>query len=243
MKTFCVSFNPDNIGQVLLAGSSAHYIKNVMRLKIGAQVILFNKEDKERYYAEIQALSDEAVHLNISEKILLPQNDEPEIFLAFSLLKGNNNDLLIKKATEVGVKGFVPFISERTVIKKDKIKNERWEKLILSAVEQSKSQHIPFLDNLHSFADVLQNASEFDAVLIGDASFKSINLSEISFVDMNKILIVIGPEGGFSAEEMRDLQNIGQSFSFGENVLRAETAGIVLPALVIGEIKRQYSND
>lgn len=241
MKTFCVAFDSSVLGEVIIDKDRAHYIKNVMRLKIGAELILFNTKDKQKYQAEIVSFNEEDVVLKVSSKIFLSADDGAEVFLAFALLKGNNSDLLIKKAVEVGVKGFVPFISERTIatVKKTGNKRDRWEKLIISAVEQSKSKTIPFLDGLKNSSELLALMDDFDTVLIGDASLDSVNLSDIDFKDQNKVLVVVGPEGGFSVSEMEKLKSKGKSFSFGENVLRAETAGIVLPALVINEIKRQ----
>lgn len=243
MKTFCMSFNADINGEVRITADRAHYIKNVIRLVKEDKLVLFNTKDKQKYIVEIMDFPDSEVIVKIREKYTDSSDLAAEIFLAFALLKGSNNDLLIKKAVEVGVKGFIPFISERTVsvIKKGSGKQKRWEKLVVSAVEQSKAACIPFIYDVCDFDSLIDTAAQYDTVLIGDASLESVNLSDIDFGDKKQVLVIIGPEGGFSKTEMDKLKTCGKCFSFGENVLRAETAGIVLPALVLSEIKRQKS--
>lgn len=243
MKTFCMSFTADINKEVKIGDDRAHYIKNVMRLEKADTVVLFNTKDKQKYIAEIIDFADNEVVVKIKEKSMDTSASDTEIFLAFALLKGSNTDLLIKKAVEVGVSGFVPFVSERTVsvVKKGSSKHKRWEKLVLSAVEQSKSAAIPFIDDVCDFESLLELAKEYNIVLIGDASLESVSLSDIDFSATKQVLVIIGPEGGFSEMEMAKLKDIGKCFSFGQNVLRAETAGIVLPALVLNEMKRQKS--
>lgn len=239
MKTFCITFKADKNDTVLLEGAYANYMKNVMRFAVGHQVVLFNTDDKKRYSAKIDAFLKQGVSLKIIEKIEDECTLDTEIILAFALLKGANTELILKRATEVGVKGFIPFVSERTVVKPSDNKRTRWEKIIMSAVEQSGSHDIPFISDAVSFKDVLNDTAMYDIVLSGDAQLSSKPLYELDLNDKKRVLLIIGPEGGFADAENEILKEVSVPFSFGDNVLRAETAGIVLPAVILNEIKRQ----
>lgn len=239
MKIFCASFDLNESGIVVLQGEYDNYIRNVMRFKKGQELVLFNTDDKKRYIAQVDFFNREGVGVKIISEATMRLASDIEIFLAFSLLKSGHVESIIKGATEVGVKGFMPFISERTVVKDNGNKKQRWEKIIKSAVEQSGATDIPFISETQKLTDILNDVALYDIVLSGDAALESQPIDCLDLSNKQRVLLIVGPEGGFAKEEKELLHKQGEVFSFGKNVLRAETAGVVLPALLLNEMQRQ----
>lgn len=202
----------------------SHYVKNVMRLKQGDNLHLFNNKDGE--YAAFICLSEgKKIKLKIIKKIF-STNVNNYFKLAFSPLKGNHLDFLIQKSTELGVHSFMPVIFDRTINRK--INSERIKKIITESVEQSSQLAMPILEKEISFKKFINKIIEENSVLyFADInSNQKINNSLIS--KETNAYILIGPEGDFSEEETQLLKKqkncIG--FSLGKTILRAETAAI-----------------
>ena len=158
------------------------------------------------------------VQIAHEENILKPR--KMELYLAPALLKKTHFEWLLEKSTELGIDHIVPLISKRIVA--DKPKYDRWEKIIISSIKQSKNFWKPIL---HKQIDLINLKSEFpDVKWICFHEKASINLNKDIFDDFpEKIGIVIGPEGGFTDEEVNCFEHI---FLLTSTRLRAETAAI-----------------
>lgn len=215
--------------QVTLSLEDSHHVKNVMRNRLGDQVELVAKGGAAIY--EISSL-DDLVRLNF----LMELNEHKErldITLVQGLVTDKKMSSIIQKATELGVKTVIPFAAERSVVKLKEGKLERWNKIAKEASEQSKRQYIPEVLEIVNLNELEKlNA---DIKILCSVNEKQMNLKALisKYKKNDSILIVIGPEGGFSDKEESSLLDNGFiKASLGSLVLRTETASsFVLSAI------------
>ncbi|MBU1026898.1 MAG: 16S rRNA (uracil(1498)-N(3))-methyltransferase [Candidatus Margulisbacteria bacterium] len=215
-----------------ITGSDAHQIKNVLRLKIGDQIELLDGTGKIHTSKIIKIEQNK-----IDCEILTTKQDKAEskikVTLAQCLPKAKKMDLIIQKCTELGVNQIIPTLSERSIAKGEKA--DRWQKIAKEAAEQSGRSIIPEISPLTKFEDVLKMKSNFDLALIPWELEKETSLKSIlTTYQPIKLLVLIGPEGGFSQEEIELAQQAGfTSVSLGQRILRTETAGMAILAMII----------
>ncbi len=200
----------------------SHYLTKVMRVKIGENFSLFNKNGE--WLAKIINIINGKVEFSILEKLRNKENPV-EIWLAFSPIKSNYSNFMIQKATELGVTKFIPIIFDRTIVRK--INSERLEKIIIEATEQSNRINLPSLEKPQNLKNFLKkNENKIDLIFTDlNTKNKKIELNK----DRNKSLcIIIGPEGDFSEQERNNILNFKgvKSFKINENILRSETAAV-----------------
>lgn len=203
-------------------------ITNVLRLKIGDSIILGDGK-LNRVTVVLEDLRGGKVKAKVVKREKNTNESEVYTVLYCAILKRENFELVVQKATEIGVKEIVPLITERTV--KTGFKKERLEKIIKEAAEQSGRGVLPILREPIGFDEALNVARENDANIIFDISGKS--LKETKIKTNNKLGIFIGPEGGWSERELAEAREAGVSFvTLGKLTLRAETAAIVASYLM-----------
>ena len=211
---------------LVLNKSDSHYLKNVMRCKENDQINLFNENDGE-FYSEILEIKKHEIILEIFK---LSTNTEiiNDISLIFSLVKKNKIDFIIQKATEMGVKKIFPILTERSSIRN--INTTRMYAIAKEASEQSNRISIPEISNLQTIQELLKNWDKNRSILYADEILKiNKNLTILNRKNFVKSSLLIGPEGGFSSEENDMLKTYKFVFpiSFGETILRSDTAAIV----------------
>ncbi len=204
---------------------SKHCIK-VLRLKIGDKVQLINGKGK-LFICEIIDTNPKKCSVKILETIRKENRKKYKLYIAIAPIKNNNRfDFFLEKATEIGVDKIIPFISnfsERKIIK-----HERLEKIIISATKQSKAFFKPIFNELTTFKDIIN--SDFIGEKYIAHCYNTDTKKHIKKV-YNKgkdVLILIGPEGDFTKEEVQ--QAVLKGFieiSISDARLRTETAGIV----------------
>lgn len=213
-----------------LKREQTHYIKDVMRLKIGDNFSVFNNEGEWR--VSILDYEKKTTKIKILEKFRDKKN-EKNIWLAFSPIKQNPLNFLIQKGTELGVQKFVPILSERTFVKDINI--ERVKKIIVESSEQSNRISVPEITKLETLKKFISTFPKKGCLVFCDINCEKNNLKNIlSKKDLDPICILIGPEGDFSENERKLIIGIeqSQSISLAKNILRAETASIAAIALV-----------
>ncbi len=194
----------------------------VLRLKIGETLVVFSGDGQETT-ALIEQLDANEARLKIVESREVTTESERNITLYASILKRENFELLVQKATEVGVARIIPMITARTV--KLGLKTERLEKIIIEAAEQSGRGRIPTLGATMSFEEVLEDSKKNEMNYLCDVSGESLSAQKIKAKNLG---IFIGPEGGWQDEEIKKAKETGCTIvSLGKLTLRAETAGIV----------------
>ena len=214
-----------------LSNEQSHYIKNVMRLKPGDTISLFNSENGE-WNAKIVNHNKESTEFKV-EKLVKTKKLENEIWLAFSPIKKNFLDMMIQKTTELGVQKFIPILSERTNVKE--VNTERLKKIIIEASEQSNRISVPEIKNLELLKNFLNKFPNDGTLIFCDINCEKSDIKNIlSKKKQGPICILIGPEGDFSEKERQLI--IGNkeffSLSLAGNVLRAETAAIAAVTIV-----------
>ena len=211
---------------IVLNKTDTHYLKNVMRCKKNDQINLFNENDQE-FYSKILEIKKYETILEIFE---LSTNTEiiNDIFLIFSLVKKNKMDFIIQKATELGVRKIFPILTERSSIRD--INPSRMVAIAKEASEQSNRISIPEISNLMTIQELLEQWDKKRSILYADEILKkNKNLTILNRKNFVKSSLLVGPEGGFSAEENDMLKTYKYVFpiSFGETILRSDTAAMV----------------
>ena len=224
-------YYPDSIVENstnLLSKEHTHYIINVMRLKRGSILNLFN--DKGEWESEIVFLDKDRVEVKFLNKIKESQKKN-KIELAICLVKKNPMEIILQKATELGVSKIIPIISERTEVKE--LNNERAKKIVIEATEQSNQMSPPEILEITKLKDVLKNLDETTKLLFADINAKN-NLNFEKFKNFKSLCILIGPEGDFSPLERQSILSFSQvvPFTMSKNILRSDTAVISAISLV-----------
>ena len=205
--------------------SQSHYICKVMRLNKGSSFSLFNQSGE--WEAKIQEINKGIIDFIVLKK-LRSKEDTKEIWLAFTPIKLNYLNLMIQKATELGVTRFIPILTERTIVRN--INEKRINKIIIEASEQCNRINIPSLDKLIEFKKFLKLHKNTN-IIFGDLNS---NNTKIDIEDKNPICVLIGPEGDFSEKERNmilNLKNIN-SLKINNNILRTETAAISMISIL-----------
>ena len=224
-------YHPDSIlenSTSLLSKEHTHYVVNVMRLKRGSNLNFFNKNGE--WKSEVIFLNKDRVEVRILEKIK-EANNLSKIELAICLVKKNAMEIILQKASELGVSKIIPIISERTEVKE--LNNERAKKIVIEATEQSNQLVPPEILDVIKLKDFLKSFDETSKLLFADVNSND-NLKNEDFKNYKSLCILIGPEGDFSPEEREHiLQNRSvKPFTLSRNILRSDTAVISAISLV-----------
>ena len=212
----------------LLSKEHTHYVVNVMRLKRGSIINFFNIEGE--WESEIVFLEKERVEVKFLKKVKEPQKKN-KIELAICLVKKNPMEIILQKATELGVSKIIPIISERTEIKE--LNYDRAKKIVIEATEQSNQMFPPEILKVVKLKYFLKNLDQTTKLLFGDVNSKD-NLSIEKFKNSKSLTILIGPEGDFSPSEREFILSFSQvvPFTISKNILRSDTAVISAISLV-----------
>ena len=222
---------PDNIVEnstSLLSKEHTHYVANVMRMKRGSNINFFNKEGE--WLSEIIFLDKDRVEIKFLNKIK-ESSKLSNIELAICLVKKNPMEVILQKATELGVGRIIPIISERTEVKE--LNYERAQKVVIEATEQSNQFNPPELSKVIKLKDFLEKIDSEAKFLFADVNSKK-NLQKKDVEGDSLKTILIGPEGDFSPSERElILAKVNTtSFSLSNNILRSDTAVISAISLV-----------
>lgn len=215
---------------VPLDAAAAHRLGAVMRLSVGAQILLFNGHDGE-WSAQIAQLGKKQ-GLALVQAQSGPQVFPPDLWLLFAPIKKARTDFIVEKATEMGASRICPVQTDYT--NSDRIRQDKLQAHAVEAAEQCGGTFVPTIDPIMRLTQILRDWPRdrslvfCDEGLVGDAATFD--------VPPGPSAIVIGPEGGFSPVERRVLQDHAQSYpiSLGPRILRADTAAVA--ALTLWQI-------
>lgn len=220
-----------NTDSFTLSGEDFHHLIRVLRHRKGDKLYL--SDGVFRAEAEIVKVGRRKAELRISNKKLLTKPIST-IALFFSPLKGKRMELLLEKATELGVDELHPVLFERTVVKVEVEKAfSRWSKIIKSAAEQAHQPLLPQLFPVVSFNEMIDDLTSYSRALIFVEDEQNNSLRDLKFKKEERVALVVGPEGGFSEEEKKIFRCSGfHCLTLGSQMLRAETASLVALTLV-----------
>jgi 16S rRNA (uracil1498-N3)-methyltransferase len=217
---------------ISITGDLLSHLRDSLRVNIGAS-LWFGNGQSTRYHAEITDISKRAVIGRILETVQEPLRRTPRLILGQSLLKGEKMDWVIQKATELGVAELVPIESRHSVVqlKADRVDHQlaRWQRIALEAAQQSEQWRVPTIAPPQHLAALLTACATgtITLMLAERREGKSLQSVELPQDATSSLLVLIGPEGGWSQEEMQMAEQAGvQSITLGQQILRAETAAI-----------------
>mgnify|MGYP001433171950 FL=1 len=205
--------------------SQSHYLSKVMRVNIGEKFSLFNQSGE--WEAKIAKIIKGVVEFSIIKKVRSNTN-EKEIWLAFAPIKLNYLNLMIQKATELGVTRFIPILTERTIVRK--INEKRINKIIVEASEQSNRLNVPQLEEIVKL-DYFLKFNQKTNIIFGDLNT---NNNKLNINSTEPLCILVGPEGDFTTKEREKILKLKNTIplKINENILRSETAAISIISIV-----------
>lgn len=213
--------------QVYLDKDALKHVVTVLRMQPGQELIIF--ADNYEHLAKIITANKKEVKVLIEAVNFVSRESPRNIHLAQSIAKGERMELVIQKAVELGISSITPIITERTVVKLDSTRMEKklnhWQAIAIAACEQCGRNIIPTINNIKTFDEYVNHVHQGHKYILSLKNSRS--LKTLEFQNNDAITILIGPEGGFSQNELelaKDKQFI--AISLGPRILRTETAAI-----------------
>jgi 16S rRNA (uracil1498-N3)-methyltransferase len=231
--------------RITIRGKEVHYLRNVLRLRTGDRVVCFDGEGRE-YRGWIERLSSARAEMRIEEVRELKKKSPLRITLAQSLIRSSKMDLVVQKCTELGIFRLIPVRTERSLVRlegaKSKARQERWQRKAEEAAKQSGRVKVPVIEGVTDFYSLPDRVRDFDLGIISwEGEKEERSLKEALTKGRPRpesILLLIGPEGGFSIQEMAAAGQAGLlPVSLGPRILRAETAAIAAVAIIAYELE------
>jgi 16S rRNA (uracil1498-N3)-methyltransferase len=237
MQRYFINPRQWNGDTIQIEGEDVHHMIRVMRMRPGDRVICCDGQGSD-LLAELTDAAGDRVRLQVLEQ--RPSQGEPgvAVTVAQALLKGDKWEWVLQKGTELGAVSFLPFLSERSVVKLDgnkaDKKRERWQKIVKEAAEQSHRGSIPAVQSPVDWNGILEKIRANRPVLFayeGGGVPLQQALGEGPFQHM---MLVVGPEGGFTPREAEQAQAAGaRAVTLGSRILRAETAPLALLSSIL----------
>ncbi|MBQ0721290.1 MAG: 16S rRNA (uracil(1498)-N(3))-methyltransferase [Gammaproteobacteria bacterium] len=227
--------------ELALDKAAAHYLVSVLRLRANDALLVFNGSGGE-YTAVLQAATNKQATITIGDHSTGVAPSPIRVVLAIGLSRGERMDWVVQKAVELGVNDVIPLFTERCEVK---LKGERalkklghWQQIAISACEQSQRNDVPLIKPMLALSDFLASmAPPLDselALLLDPTAEQSLSRTLLkASTPVNSIVLLSGPEGGFSAAEVALAQQKGLlSVGLGPRVLRTETAPLAALSIV-----------
>ncbi|MFC3882976.1 16S rRNA (uracil(1498)-N(3))-methyltransferase [Bacillus songklensis] len=242
MQRYFVKNEQLNDNKVTIDSEDARHITRVMRMSEGDKVICCNEKGQSAL-CEIEDISGDEVNLRVVEWLDEAKELPVAVTIANGLPKGDKLELVIQKGTELGASAFIPFMAARSIVKWDSKKGakkvERWSKIAKEAAEQAHRTKVPEVLEPASLRELVQKSEAYDYKIVayeeeaklGEKSNLASVLSNIK--QDQSLLVVIGPEGGLSDNEVQSFKENGFVIcGFGPRILRTETAPLYVLAAV-----------
>lgn len=227
---------PENFSEnkIILSEDESRHLRDVLRLREAEQAAVFDGRGNE-FLCLIERIERKAAHLRVLEKISAPSPESDlNLTLGVALLKGEKFDLVVQKATELGVRQIVPLETARADVKlkdeKDALKKlERWRRIALEAAKQSGRAFVPQINTPWIFEEFVENCVG-ERILFAERGGAKLN-QNLNAKPKN-LTVVVGAEGGWEEREIEFARgNEFKIITFGGRILRAETAAIVAVTL------------
>src|SRR5438552_9943777 len=248
MHRFYISPQNWNPRALALTGAEAHHARDVLRMKEGDKLVLFNGQGRE-ITAEIINLGSDAITLRKLHEAETPPL-QCRIVLGQAIPKGKNMDLIVQKAVEIGAAEIAPIISDRTIVQVDSEsaaqKQSKWQQIAIEAAKQCGQNWLPHVHAPRKLSELFSVAAEqsFDLQLIGSLQPGARHLKKVLADYSNEdrrrprsVLMLVGPEGDFTPAELELARRHGcQPITLGPIILRVETAAIYCLSILSYEL-------
>ncbi len=236
MRHFNVSPNDIDGSEATLRGSEAHHLRDVLRLKPGARITLFDGTGA-TYEGEIDRLSGDTVTVRIEKKNEADDN-RPRLHLGQALITGKKIDLVVQKATELGIASITPFSSTYCSARPPAPnRQERWQRIAMESCKQCSRPSPPVIAEPATIRDCFRESVGHDLKIIFWEESADFTLKDIENIIRREspasVFYMVGPEGGLTDEEVAAAKEFGfLSVTLGRQILRAETASIAAGAII-----------
>jgi 16S rRNA (uracil1498-N3)-methyltransferase len=237
MRRFYIKTDSISNARAVITGQEARHLGTVLRLAPGDRVELVDGRGT-LAMAEIETISHNTAVFTILDTSLPGAESPVQITLAQGMLKDKKMDMLVRHLTELGICQWVPFYSSRSIPKPDAkrigSRMERWNKIAREALKQCGRSMLPLVGEPIPFDQLLETAAGYDArIAFWENATAPIPVQKPSLEPIKKVIVLIGPEGGFSSPEIDAAREKGfTACSLGPRILRAETASLTAAALV-----------
>ena len=234
MYHFFVEEEQVNGENAYITGSDVNHIVNVLRMKVGEELLISVKGDWD-YLCNIEKTSSDRVDLKVLESM-----EQRELPVKSTLLQGipksDKLEMIIQKAIELGVSEIIPVKTKRVVVKIDEKKADakvnRWNAIAESAAKQSKRSIVPKVLKPQTVENALETVKDYGVKLLPYENAQGIKKTKSILEGLdtkNNIAVFIGPEGGFEETEVKKATDFGfEVITLGKRILRTETAGLAL---------------
>jgi 16S rRNA (uracil1498-N3)-methyltransferase len=247
MHRFYISPEDWNPGALVLAGAEAHHARDVLRIKVGEKLVIFNGRGRE-ITAEIVDIGSDQIGLRkLHEAETSPL--QCRIVLGQAIPKGKNMDLIVQKAVEIGATEIAPIISDRTIVQVGSEsaaqKQSKWQQIAVEAAKQCGQNWLAHVHAPRKLSELFSAVAEsFDLQLIGSLQPGARHLKQVLAAHSNEhqrpprsVLMLVGPEGDFTPAELALARRHGcQPITLGPIVLRVETAAIYCLSILSYEL-------
>jgi 16S rRNA (uracil1498-N3)-methyltransferase len=219
--------------EVEISGPEARHIVRVLRHKPGDEIFATNGQG-----AEFRLVITGVTGNRLGVKVLAAGSGKREpahqVALAAAVLKGDKLSAVVEAVTELGVSEVVPFVCSRVIGRLSDTKLKRMQQVAVSGMKTALRTVLPAIRPVRNWEEFLRGFENYDRVVVAYEEEKKRSLEQVLEPDVKSVLVVIGPEGGFTAEEAQALVTAGgRLFSLGPRRLRAETAAIAATALCL----------
>ena len=218
---------------IVLRDQAAHYLSRVLRMQVGRDLVLFDGSGGE-YPASIVAIDRKSVSLQTGAHCPAERESPLAVELAIGVSRGERMDWVLQKATELGVSSISPLFTEHGEVQlageRLQKKQRHWQQILVSACEQSQRNHLPQLREAQSLAHWIANVEEPCRLVLHHRSDSVLPVDQPA---PTAVVLLVGPEGGLSADEIQLAQQRGfQPLALGPRVLRTETAPLAALSIV-----------
>jgi 16S rRNA (uracil1498-N3)-methyltransferase len=232
---------PKNISHQTLEikGEELKHLSRVMRKKVRDVLEVVDGQGI-LYTVVLKKITRQSAIGEIQKRTRYAGEPNFHLTLAQAIPKGNRFDLVVEKGTEIGITTFIPLLCEHSIIESSSSRLSRWKKVAIAAMKQSARSILPEITPAQTIHDVIRKKGLLKLGLIADSGEAARSLSEViselkqKSAQLKSAIVLIGPEGGFSANEVKfAIDNGFYRFSLGPRRLRSETAGILAAAILM----------
>lgn len=247
MNRFYVEQNQIGDQNIIITGSDVNHIKNVLRKKIGDEIVVCNGQGMD-YTCTIDSIENSEVHVKIDQQAATDTELPSKLYLFQGLPKKDKMELIVQKAVELGVYQIIPVMMKRTIVKLEDKKKElkkidRWQTIATNAAKQSNRGMIPEVKEVMTFKEAMEFAKTLEYSIMPYENEKDLLTSKEAIKmshGKSSIGIFIGPEGGFDPMEVDLATETGiVPISLGRRILRTETAGLAVVSILMFELENK----
>lgn len=234
---------------IKVEGQDVNHIRNVLRQKVGDEIIICNSDKQKNYLCDIQKIEKETIECKIVRE-LEDFKSNVKVTIMQGIPKKDKMELVIQKSVELGCFDIQPVEMERCVVKlqeKDKKKKqERWQKIAEVAAKQCDRDFIPKVNNIMKLKDICKILNEYDIVILAYEKEEKTTLKETlkkikeKYGEKEvKIAVIIGPEGGIDLKEVEMIKENDNviTVTLGKRILRTETVALNVLSIIMYELE------